>query len=163
MQPWDCRTWWNQSEGRYNISPALTVQCRALTCLYAGKRSKSGFSGSRGIHGTWQTWYLLIKVIKPSLIIYLWKNLFNNIYFGWVFFIHYFKGAVVFLSVCCWLVELYEELENTKLKESWGNFNIKNNLFSIIIGKIIWLYYIDDRERSSYHTVWKVYQSGEVK
>lgn len=52
IQPCDCWTWWNQREGRYNISPAFTVHCKGFAWAYSGYSSRSGFKGSRGIQGT---------------------------------------------------------------------------------------------------------------
>lgn len=54
MQPCDCCTWWNHSDGKYSISPAFTLQWSGRARRYCGNRSRSGFSGSRGIHGTWE-------------------------------------------------------------------------------------------------------------
>lgn len=53
VHPWLCWTWWNQSEGRYSISPAFTLQRTGRALLYWGNSFRSGSRGSRGIHGTW--------------------------------------------------------------------------------------------------------------
>ena len=53
MQPCDCWTWWNHSDGRYSISPAFTLQRSGRALRYWGYCSRSGSRGSKGIHGTW--------------------------------------------------------------------------------------------------------------
>ena len=53
IHPWDCCTWWNHSDGRYSVSPALTVTQTGVAWAYNGYFSRSGFNGLTGIHGTY--------------------------------------------------------------------------------------------------------------
>ena len=52
MQPWDCRTWWYQREGRYRISPSFTVTSTPRALLKSGYFTRSGSRGFTAIQGT---------------------------------------------------------------------------------------------------------------
>lgn len=67
IQPCDCWTWWNQREGRYNISPAFTVHFKDFAWAYSGYLSRSGFKGSRGIQGTWKQKSMYMVLTMASI------------------------------------------------------------------------------------------------
>lgn len=79
VHPWDCWTWWNHSDGRYRISPALTLQRSGLASRYWGYRCRSGFRGSSGIHGTCKgpLWSVVGAVLSLSLLLVNKMHLFH--------------------------------------------------------------------------------------